>query len=90
MSHCVFCAIVAGKAESSLVYEDEHTTAFMDIPAFTPPAICWWYRRRTPRASPIWIPRTGRACSVWATDRRRTAGKYGGCGGVNFFSLTEW
>lgn len=36
MSHCVFCAIVAGKAESSLVYDDEHTIAFMDIRPFTP------------------------------------------------------
>ncbi|PTR28888.1 diadenosine tetraphosphate (Ap4A) HIT family hydrolase [Rhodococcus sp. OK519] len=36
MSHCVFCAIVAGRAESSLVHEDEHTIAFMDIRPFTP------------------------------------------------------
>ncbi|CAM2918964.1 HIT family protein [Prescottella defluvii] len=36
MSHCVFCAIVAGEAESSLVYEDADTLAFMDIRPFTP------------------------------------------------------
>ena len=36
MSHCVFCAIVAGEAESSVVYEDDHTIAFMDIRPFTP------------------------------------------------------
>lgn len=36
MSHCVFCAIVTGAAESSVVYEDESTIAFMDIRPFTP------------------------------------------------------
>ncbi|MFF0814787.1 HIT family protein [Rhodococcus sp. NPDC003318] len=34
--HCVFCAIVARTAESSIVHEDEHTLAFMDIRPFTP------------------------------------------------------
>ena len=33
---CVFCEIVAGRAESSLVYEDEHVVAFMDIRPLTP------------------------------------------------------
>jgi len=32
----VFCEIVAGRAESSLVYEDEHVIAFMDIRPLTP------------------------------------------------------
>lgn len=35
MSHCVFCAIIAGAAESSVVYDDAHTIAFMDIRPFT-------------------------------------------------------
>lgn len=35
MSHCVFCAIIAGEAESSVVYDDEHTIVFMDIRPFT-------------------------------------------------------
>ena len=33
---CVFCEIVAGRAESSLVYEDEHVIAFMDLRPLTP------------------------------------------------------
>lgn len=33
---CVFCEIIAGRAESSLVYEDEHVIAFMDIRPLTP------------------------------------------------------
>ncbi|WP_305093902.1 HIT family protein [Prescottella sp. R16] len=36
MSHCVFCAVIAGEAESSVVYDDAHTIAFMDIRPFTP------------------------------------------------------
>ena len=28
---CVFCEIIAGRAESSRAYEDEHVIAFMDI-----------------------------------------------------------
>ena len=33
---CVFCEIIAGRAESSLAYEDEHVIAFMDIRPLTP------------------------------------------------------
>ncbi|WP_137723286.1 HIT family protein [Prescottella subtropica] len=36
MSHCVFCAVISGGAESSVVYDDAHTIAFMDIRPFTP------------------------------------------------------
>ncbi len=36
LSDCVFCRIVAGQAERSLVYEDEDTVAFMDIAPLTP------------------------------------------------------
>lgn len=33
---CVFCEIIAGRAESSQAYEDEHVIAFMDIRPLTP------------------------------------------------------
>jgi diadenosine tetraphosphate (Ap4A) HIT family hydrolase len=33
---CVFCQIVAGEAEASLVYQDEQVTAFMDLYPATP------------------------------------------------------
>jgi histidine triad (HIT) family protein len=32
---CVFCDIVAGRAEASVVHEDEHVVAFMDIEPVT-------------------------------------------------------
>lgn len=28
---CIFCAIAAGESPAEIVYEDEHTVAFMDI-----------------------------------------------------------
>ena len=33
---CVFCAIVAGRADSSLVHSGEHVVAFMDVRPLTP------------------------------------------------------
>jgi histidine triad (HIT) family protein len=33
---CVFCAIVRGQAEASVVYEDEAVVAFMDLQPVTP------------------------------------------------------
>ena len=32
---CIFCAIVAGEAPARVVYEDEHTLAFLDINPIT-------------------------------------------------------
>ena len=28
---CIFCEIVAGRADASVVYEDDHVTAFLDL-----------------------------------------------------------
>lgn len=33
---CIFCAIAAGQAEASLVYDDETAVAFMDLNPVTP------------------------------------------------------
>jgi histidine triad (HIT) family protein len=33
---CIFCSIVAGDAPATIVDEDEHTVAFMDIHPWTP------------------------------------------------------
>ncbi|MGZ4492237.1 MAG: HIT family protein [Nocardioidaceae bacterium] len=34
--NCVFCVIVAGRIDASLVHEDERTLAFMDLNPITP------------------------------------------------------
>jgi histidine triad (HIT) family protein len=36
MSNCVFCRIVAKEIPATVVYEDEHTLAFMDIGQVNP------------------------------------------------------
>jgi histidine triad (HIT) family protein len=36
MDNCVFCKIVAKQIPANVVYEDEHTIAFMDIGAVNP------------------------------------------------------
>jgi histidine triad (HIT) family protein len=36
MNNCVFCDIVSGAAPSSMIYRDEHCTAFMDIQPVNP------------------------------------------------------
>src|SRR5205809_232530 len=36
MSDCIFCRIVAGKAEATFVYRDDVVSAFMDIQPVTP------------------------------------------------------
>ncbi|MFQ5593570.1 MAG: histidine triad nucleotide-binding protein [Anaerolineae bacterium] len=36
MTDCIFCAIVAGEAESDIVYQDDEITAFRDIYPIAP------------------------------------------------------
>ncbi|MBS0335769.1 MAG: HIT family protein [Proteobacteria bacterium] len=36
MTNCVFCRIAAGEIPASMVYEDEHTLAFMDLGQVNP------------------------------------------------------
>lgn len=31
MAGCIFCAIVAGEHDAAIVYEDEHSLAFLDV-----------------------------------------------------------
>lgn len=36
MRNCIFCKIVSGEAESSIIYEDRHVMAFLDIHPVNP------------------------------------------------------
>jgi histidine triad (HIT) family protein len=36
MTDCIFCGIAAGEIPASMVYEDEHTLAFMDLGQVNP------------------------------------------------------
>jgi histidine triad (HIT) family protein len=48
VSDCVFCSIVAGTAESSLVYEDDLLIAAMDLFPVTPGHVLLIPRRHAP------------------------------------------
>ena len=41
VSDCVFCRIVARQIPATVVHEDEHTLAFMDLGQVNP-GTCWW------------------------------------------------
>jgi histidine triad (HIT) family protein len=36
MENCVFCKLIAGQIPATVVYQDEHTIAFMDIGSVNP------------------------------------------------------
>ena len=36
LMNCIFCDIIAGKVEASIIYRDEHVCAFMDIQPVNP------------------------------------------------------
>ncbi|MEU0877480.1 HIT domain-containing protein [Lentzea sp. NPDC005914] len=79
---CVFCTIVAGEAEASVVCADERAVAFMDLGAVTPGhvmvvprahAVGWrtWTRRRAPTCSWPWVIafQLRRQPTIWTISR---------------------
>ena len=83
--YTIFAEIIAGNAESSLVYEDEMAVAFMDIRPFTRGHVLVVPRQQARSLSEL-DPDTGGhlfvvgqkiAAALRATDPR--------CAGVNFF-----
>ena len=55
---CVFCGIVEGRVEASLLYDDQRVVAFMDLNPITPGHL-------------LVIPKAHAAC--WASSTPRTA-----------------
>jgi diadenosine tetraphosphate (Ap4A) HIT family hydrolase len=84
MPECVFCRLVSGQAEVSVVYEDERTMAFMDIEPFVPGHVIVVPRRHAERLADLDVEdgaqlfRVGQlaAAALRASDLR--------CEGVNF------
>lgn len=82
---CVFCRIIAGDLESSVVHEDDRTVAFMDIQPLTPGHLLVVPRRHAtslaeldPQDGAALFPVAHRA----AAALRRSALR---CEGVNLF-----
>jgi histidine triad (HIT) family protein len=82
---CVFCEIIAGRAESSLAYEDEHVIAFMDIRPMTPGHLLVVPRRHADRLETLGEDLG--ACLFRAGHRLARALSRSGlpCEGVNLF-----
>ena len=53
MSDCVFCDLVAGKGESSVVYEDDALVALMDLNPVNPGHVLVIPRRHAPLMSDL-------------------------------------
>ncbi|MGC4814392.1 HIT family protein [Micromonospora sp. DT228] len=85
MGDCIFCAIVRGEAEASIVYEDNYVVAFMDVQPVTPGHLLV-----VPRAHAVGLEdlAEGDGVQVWtvahqlALALRRSELR---CEGVNFF-----
>lgn len=89
MSHCVFCAIIAGQAEASVVHTDDDVVAFMDIAPVNPGHLLVIPRRHATGLADL---PDGELPKVAAVAQRlggalRAAGEAGAlrCEGVNLF-----
>lgn len=82
---CVFCAIVEGRAEASLVHEDEDVLAFMDLQPVTPGHLLVVPRLHAEGLEDL-PPGPGRR--IWSVAHRlgRALRRSGlRCEGINFF-----
>lgn len=84
-SDCIFCAIVTGRAEASVVYEDEMVVAFMDLNPVTPGHLLVVPREHAVGLEDIDAPTAIRVWSV-AHDMARALRRSGiRCEGINIF-----
>lgn len=83
--HCVFCGIVAGTSAASVVYENEHVLAFMDITPVTPGHVLV-----VPKAHVVGLSEASDVdgARVWSVARRIAGSLRDSelrCDGVNLF-----
>jgi histidine triad (HIT) family protein len=82
---CVFCDIVGGRSEASVVHEDERTVTFLDIRPVTPGHLLVVPRRHAPDLAEL-DPEDG--AQLFRVGQRAAAALYESsllCEGVNFF-----
>jgi histidine triad (HIT) family protein len=88
-SSCVFCAIVAGEAEASLVHADDDVVAFLDIAPVTPGHLLVVPRRHAPGLADLPAELMSKVAAVGQrlAGALRAAGREGElrCEGVNLF-----
>ena len=61
---CIFCRIVAGEVPASVVYEDEHTIAFLDIQPINPGHVLVIPKAHIPRLADLAIEEADRMMRV--------------------------
>lgn len=82
---CVFCRIIAGELEASVVHEDERALAFLDIQPLTPGHLLVVPRRHASSLAEL-SPQDG--AELFRIGRRAAAALRGSelrCEGVNFW-----
>jgi diadenosine tetraphosphate (Ap4A) HIT family hydrolase len=85
VDQCVFCAIAAGRADASFVYEDETAVAFMDLHPVTPGHLLVVPRKHTVGLEDL-DPAIG--AHIWSVghDMARALRRSGiRCEGINVF-----
>jgi diadenosine tetraphosphate (Ap4A) HIT family hydrolase len=82
---CIFCAIVAGVALASVVYEDEAVLAFLDIRPVTPGHLLVIPKRHAPFLADLDDATRARLFTVamWLAQALRDSGLR--CKGINLF-----
>jgi histidine triad (HIT) family protein len=73
MSNCVFCRIVAKEIPATVVHEDEHTLAFMDIGQVNPGHVLVAVKKH--------------AENIFALDEAQAAAVFGAAAGQTVFHL---
>ncbi|MDQ4100370.1 MAG: HIT family protein [Chloroflexota bacterium] len=82
---CVFCAIVAGRAPASVLYDDDHVLAFLDIRPITPGHLLVIPKRHAPYLADL-DEATGERMYRVATRLAQAVRASGlRCEGVNLF-----
>jgi len=87
MSECIFCRIVAKQIPASVVHEDEHTIAFMDLGQVNPGHVLVATKSH---AENVFGLDDAQACAVFRTVARiaRASRAAFGAPGMNLFQAT--
>ena len=85
MSDCVFCELIAGKGESSVVYEDEALVALMDLHPVNPGHVLLIVKRHVPAMEDLDEETGAHTFRIAMRMQRAVRGSGVRCEGVNLF-----
>ncbi|NIS81864.1 MAG: HIT domain-containing protein [Anaerolineales bacterium] len=82
---CIFCRIIAGEADASLVYQDDQVIAFMDIQPITPGHLLIVPKRHAAHLAELDDETGGRMFAVARRLARALRASRLRCEGINLF-----